>query len=372
LPDLYVGSGGSFLGTHSEEDIQSGRAIFSPEKCSDFSVGKTTKGEVVEKLGHPVGWSTEPDGTSLLEYDYVQSTGTLGMRQVIATFFSFDRSLVLFKIKCPGFEQTIAPKDVAPVNYTCDAPVPLLAADKAGPLKINNWFSKDHNSVYVSGRPIPGADPDSFRLACCTPCEVCGEDKNRCYWFEHPVPCNCGKHSGAEFPGAMVGATDGKAVISNPFFIRGGLPEGSYLSAGYRLVQPGTYILDLECRRPLEQKPMPLEFPVTMAAGLYRLERAERTTCDFKMTRPAMVVGRKFGPEIWLHKAGDRKPSWQLELESGIHTITAICREVQRSGIRQDISEITIELSPGEIYQLDAEFIAPEYQCKVKPKRPLQ
>lgn len=384
LPDPYSGSGGAFLGTPSEQDIQSGRAIFGPEKCSSFTVGKTTKLEIIEKLGRPAGWSTERDGTSLLEYDYVEPAEMFGMQRVIATFFNFDRSLMLFKIKCPGFDQAIAPKDVATIEYKCDAPIPSLAADQTGPLKINSWFSKDHKNVYMSGDPIPGADPDSFRLACCSPCEVCGEDKNRCYWFEHPVPCDCKPHHGGQFAFPPPEREREQALLAaaGPISVDCAklTPACHGLSVGYLRIDAGRHSVPLNCWNKNQSEQLQLTLDIE-PARIYRLSQKKGTTCEIEVERTALVLGKIDGPEIRIGLTGndeDRsrstmpettrtqlstKPMSKVELTAGTHELIVVCRDVTRTGIEEKSTSITLQLAPGRIYQLNATFVPPEYKC---------
>lgn len=111
-PDPYPGSGGLFLGTPSRSEVESGKANFSKKKLASFKIGATTKSEVAKALGAPAGWSTEVDGKSQLEYDYVSPvdpmTAKFGMpmRRVMHTFFSFDTSRVLTRITYPGYDSS--------------------------------------------------------------------------------------------------------------------------------------------------------------------------------------------------------------------------------------------------------------------------
>src|SRR5262249_42481943 len=76
----------------------------------------------------------------------------------------------------------------------------LNGADSATFRSLNNFFAKDKYVVLFEHTPIPGADPETFKLQSCGNSEVNAEDKNRCYWFNHPVPCDCKPHDGREFP----------------------------------------------------------------------------------------------------------------------------------------------------------------------------
>ena len=103
--DPYPGSGGMFLGTPSHEDVQSGRAVYTPERIASLKVGVTTKHQVVELLGKPANWSSETDGTSQLGYDFVAAEGMFGMRQVVRLSLSFNEHMVLTEIEAPESRQ---------------------------------------------------------------------------------------------------------------------------------------------------------------------------------------------------------------------------------------------------------------------------
>ena len=103
--DPYAGSGGLFLGTPSDTDVQSGRSVFTPEKLALLKVGVTTKQEVVNSLGEPANWSSKPDGTSELGYNFVSTNEMFGMRKVLRASFTFDKDLVLSKIDAPESDE---------------------------------------------------------------------------------------------------------------------------------------------------------------------------------------------------------------------------------------------------------------------------
>ena len=102
--DPYPGDGGFFLGTPDRNDIDSGRINFTSDKFVSFKIGSTTKAQVVALLGKPAGWLTKPDGTSQLEYDYVEPGGASDLRKVIYAFFTFDRNRVLTGLKYPDYD----------------------------------------------------------------------------------------------------------------------------------------------------------------------------------------------------------------------------------------------------------------------------
>ena len=93
-----VGSGGSFFGTPRSSDIDSGKAIFKPEKFSSFEIGRTTKNEVVDRIGRPNGWATSKSGELTMQYWYVESAMAM-MQMIIYTEFKFDPNGVLVFMK---------------------------------------------------------------------------------------------------------------------------------------------------------------------------------------------------------------------------------------------------------------------------------
>jgi hypothetical protein len=257
--------------------------------------------------------------------------------------------------------------------YHAFTPVPGI--DTGSFKRFNFWFAKDASSVFISGRRIPGADASSFELQSCGSCEVCGQDKNRCYWFGHPVPCDCKRHSGSEFAGPITEIPPGSALLVDmgPFMLDAKtLPRTSLgLSAGYLRVQPGRHTLGLSCenKRGAAQRKLTVDFE---PAGLYRIKHRPGTACDFDVERPAMVQGRVDGPEIRIVAAADKRPRSQIELAPGAHDLTAVCRDVTRTGVRQSSADLKVNLQAGRIYRLDASFMPPEDKCDVRitPMRP--
>jgi hypothetical protein len=102
--DPYPGSGGLFFGTPDRENVDSGRIDFTPERFASFKVGSTTKAQVTSLLGKPDGWLTETNGTSQLEYDYVEPGEASALRKIIYAFLTFDDKRVLTRVKYPGFD----------------------------------------------------------------------------------------------------------------------------------------------------------------------------------------------------------------------------------------------------------------------------
>jgi DKNYY family len=232
---------------------------------------------------------------------------------------------------------------------------------------LNNWYAKDNRSVIIEGERITGADAHSFKLESCGTCEVCGEDKSRCYWFEHPVPCDCRPHSGAEFPIAMNTSLPGKAVLktSGPISIDAKSVKG-VMSAGYLLAEPGNQRVALTCWDPKTRAHVPVGLTVSLEPNrFYRFARSEGATCDFHIERPAMVRGRMDGPEVQIRVAGDSKTKMLVELTSGTHTLTAVCRDVTRIGVNESTTDFTVDATAGEIYELNATFEAPANTCRV-------
>ncbi|SRR6266704_2721460 len=102
--DPYPGDGGLFLGTPDRKDIDSGRINFTSEKFASLKIGSTTKAQVAALLGKPAGWLTKPDGTSQLEYDYVEPGGASDLRKIIYVFFTFDGKRVLTRLSYPDYD----------------------------------------------------------------------------------------------------------------------------------------------------------------------------------------------------------------------------------------------------------------------------
>jgi outer membrane protein assembly factor BamE (lipoprotein component of BamABCDE complex) len=102
--DPYPGDGGLFQGTPDRKDVDSGRINFAPEKFASLKIGSTTKVQVAALLGKPAGWLTETNGTSQLEYDYVEPGGASDLRKVIYVYFTFDAKRVLTRLEYPDYD----------------------------------------------------------------------------------------------------------------------------------------------------------------------------------------------------------------------------------------------------------------------------
>jgi hypothetical protein len=103
-PDPYPGSGGTFLGTPDRSLIDSGRIDFTAERFASFKIGSTTKAQVATLLGKPAGWLTDPQGSSQLEYDYVEPGGVSDMRKIMYSIFTFNSNMVLSRITYPDYD----------------------------------------------------------------------------------------------------------------------------------------------------------------------------------------------------------------------------------------------------------------------------
>lgn len=379
--DPYPGSGGVILGTPSEKDIKSGKALFTADKCSAFKVGETTKVEVVEKLGRPAGWSTERDGTSILEYDYIEATSAFGMQRVIATSFGFDRSMMLYKIKCPGFDQAIAPKDIASFVYKCNTPIPAVPPGQSTPLKLNYWFSKDRDNVYVSNTRIEGADSESFRLACCKPSEVSGEDKNRCYWYDKAVPCDCKPHTGADFPSSFWEMAPGKARVTSPGFknaVHVVTVDGKPAKASLNVeLDAGEHVLGLKCPD-LGDNATGTATMTVKEGRVYRLRPHDDKGCEAHLEEYGVVRGKTYGPQISINKVpyepGREVPVSgviEAKLLPGNYMLSVSCRDVRRDSVREASTVIEINVEPMRFYQLGAEFNTDACDARVVTSEPL-
>jgi len=102
--DPYSGSGGIFLGTPDRKDVDSGQINFTPDRFATFKIGSTTKAQVVALLGKPAGWLTDTNGTSQLEYDYVEPGGVSDLRRIMYAFVTFDGNRVLTRITYPDYD----------------------------------------------------------------------------------------------------------------------------------------------------------------------------------------------------------------------------------------------------------------------------
>lgn len=240
---------------------------------------------------------------------------------------------------------------------------------------INDWFAKDSSSVYLSGHRIPGADAASFKLASCGVCKVCGEDKNRCYWNDQAVPCDCKPHNGGDFAWPLPETAPDKArvrtlAMNSPVHVVSVDGVAEKASLNFEL-DAGEHVLELNC---LDAKTgLAGTFPIKVKAGrLYRLEPCDDQVCGLRLQQHATVRGKACGPEIRLDNVPGSfsgvRPNGVLEavLPSGRQHLTFTCRDVTRQTVRQASGHLDLELAPGYFYQVDASFNAPEKKCDVR------
>jgi hypothetical protein len=234
---------------------------------------------------------------------------------------------------------------------------------------FNATYAKDRQTVLAQAYKVVGADPETFKLQSCEGSEVNGEDKNRCYWNEHAVPCDCKSHSMDDFPWGLTPLPANTSLLDTTAPIRIKLIKGDY-AKGYSIVPAGQQTIELGCWNSNTNKDETYEFGVVFTPGhLYRLQRLGSEGCAVKVENPAFVRGNLDRPEIRIEVPGGKKPEWQVELASGKQKLTAICREVTRERVVEVPVELTLELEPGGIYQLSANFDASQSRCDVKAVR---
>ncbi len=242
---------------------------------------------------------------------------------------------------------------------------------------LNNNFAKDRHTVFYLERRIRGADPESFKLHACGEPDPYGfsklyaEDKNRCYWGENAVPCDCAPHSMAEFPWGWTDLKPGMSLLAispihniGPVTVSSG--EGIY-EKGYFVLPPGKQTIGLHCRDGKSGSDKPVQYVIDAAPGeIYSVELSQDGNCSTSVKRPVLVRGNPDGPEIRIVLPGDSKPVWQAELAPGKQTLTAICREVTRERAIEVPVSLTLDLEPGRIYRLSADFAPEQGKCEVK------
>jgi len=231
--------------------------------------------------------------------------------------------------------------------------------------RLNHTFAKDANNVFALHWQIPGADAPSFKLKTCGVCEVCAEDKNRCYSWSNPVPCDCKSYSGPKLYG-VTEIPQGKALVLTPHFgidlARAENHKATYLGvSGHWGIASGTNTFSLNCNG--KRGSLTLK---AKRGHVYRLEKRQDTTCDAEIVRPALVQGREDGPVIYIRANGIKKARSEIELQSGPQTITAVCRDVNRIKVRESSVELNMVLEAGRIYKLNAGFLPPEDKCDIR------
>jgi hypothetical protein len=97
--DPYSGSGGALMGTPAAM-----LTAYDAKNFAAFHVGVTTKTEIVQALGKPEAWDTDPDGSTHILYSYHMSTpaaAMMGMEQRVIVSFTCDSKRILTKIDLP-------------------------------------------------------------------------------------------------------------------------------------------------------------------------------------------------------------------------------------------------------------------------------
>jgi hypothetical protein len=96
--DPYPGNGGKFLGTPAHAPR------LALDEFSTFQIGTTTKAQVVAALGKPEGWTSLPDGTSVLGYAYSGEPVRIlnqSATPIVYASFSFDANRILSHMSLP-------------------------------------------------------------------------------------------------------------------------------------------------------------------------------------------------------------------------------------------------------------------------------
>ena len=228
---------------------------------------------------------------------------------------------------------------------------------------LNKWFAKDRRSVFLNNERVPGADAETFKLAACGACEVCGEDKNRCYWFEHAVPCNCKPHGGGGFPSGLTEAAEGKAVLATTAPVSFGDSVRGKMSAGLLVVEPGARAVELTCWDSATKSSLPAIVSVNLQANrFYRFTRKKNTKCEISIDRPTLVQGWNARQTLYIRS---NKPRMQVEIAAGVQKLQIVCREVTRAAILEIARDIDVDLRPGELYRLEGQVAPTKGTCDV-------
>jgi hypothetical protein len=229
-----------------------------------------------------------------------------------------------------------------------------IPVERASFAALNRWYAKDSRSVFFMSRPIPGADAASFKLEECGQSEVRGEDKNRCYWNGNPVMCDCRRHKMDEFPAAWTPLRAGMSVLAQTAPLSIAMDQG-IMEGGYLQVAPGHQTVRLNCWDGTIKKDAAAGIDAG-PAKFYRIEREGAGGCAVTVKRPALIQGRRAGPEIRIQPGGGQKELWQIELPPGKHTLAVVCREVTRDSLHDLPGSLDLDLEAGTIYQLSARF----------------
>jgi hypothetical protein len=239
---------------------------------------------------------------------------------------------------------------------------------------INSWFAKDNKNVFLHRTRIIGADAASFKLESCGVCEVCGEDKNRCYSYDHAVPCDCKARNGSAFPKSMYDIQPGHSLIDAAH--RGEIEvekvdDNDVVAKKFPPVEPGSHRLDVICHsRPNITAKGQLIVDIR-PNRIYRLRPLDAAKCSLTLDTLTWLRGRIESPEISIQvpDSNDWKGfKWALEMEMqpGANTFTAVCREVTRSRIREGRAAQSVTLLEGHLYRLDGGFLGNSDVCRVR------
>lgn len=233
---------------------------------------------------------------------------------------------------------------------------------------LNTWFAKDKNYVYRGDSVIAGADPATFKLASCGRSVVSGEDKNRCYWYRHAVPCDCEPHAdpefapyyGVQFPGygRLISLKSGGGNYVRVISVDGVLTDNEYRP----IIAEGQRSLEIECKtadRVISRRAI-----MTVKGGVdyQKLPHAEET-CDLKIADFAYVKGKLAFPELRIEDVPfipdgrrNRNISGVLSayFEPGKRKLELTCKEVNREEVVEASTMIELDLKPKHLYRLDA------------------
>jgi len=246
---------------------------------------------------------------------------------------------------------------------TGDSYIILPDVDVATYKTLNTWFTKDKNYAYHLNSIIPGADVASFKLANCGICEVCAEDKNRCYSYKYPVPCDCKGYNGPRLY-KITKIPVNNALLYTPHF-RLDLAENGNDKAikvkGQWQITPGKHTYNLQCGT--ERGSIDIN---AKSKHVYRIKKRKGTTCDAELSPIALVQGNDDGPIVYITMDVLKEAKSEVELEPGKHKITAVCRDVNRERVRENSVELNMTLEAGRVYKLNADFLPPEDKCDVR------
>jgi hypothetical protein len=239
---------------------------------------------------------------------------------------------------------------------------------------LSRNYAKDRHAVWYTSDKVIGADPTTFKLKDCGGYDINASDKNRCYWAQYVVPCDCRSHKWTDFPPGITSFLPQASLIANgPGPYGKIIPVNGVYSSGYFVVAPGKQTFKMQCpnnKRHIHGKKVFRQLTIDIEPNqIYRLNHDISNGCGIKIERPAFVRGNADAPEIRLKVPGHKMPAWEAELPAGKHKLTTICREVTRERVIEVPVELTLDLKPGSIYQLSADFAPSQRKCDVKATR---